>query len=396
MGRDYREPNAQPEGKTIPRRCGHPERDADRYDSEETMTEFDKSVEFEALYDSMWRCRCGKMWKASVARFVIHGIDETLKLEEEIAAGTYIPRRPHTFTLTYPKIRPCSSTHIRDRIVQRSLNDNVVYPNMTRSFIWDNMACQKGKGTTKAMDRLNAFLHRYYINNGNSSAGWVLQCDIEGYYRNMQHTEARACFSRHLDEQTVQNAFKWLHRQYPNEIGYEPGSQMVQILGISLLDPFDHMVKERLRAKIYERYMDDFYIISSDKEFLRECLKEMRTELAAIGMHLHPKKTRIFPLRDGIKVLGFTFRLTDTGKVIRIIDPKNVKHERKKLARMAVKVRKGEISTADFYAGYEAWKAHARKGNSWKLLQRMDAYVKQLMKGNGEENGRASERGRGN
>lgn len=156
------------------------------------------------------------------------------------------------------------------------------------------------------------------------------------------------------------------------------------------------MVKERLRAKIYERYMDDFYIISSDKAFLQQCLEEMRTELAAIGMHLHPKKTRIFPLRDGIKVLGFTFRLTDTGKVIRIIDPKNVKHERKKLARMAVKVQKGEISTADFYAGYEAWKAHARAGNSWKLLQRMDEYVKQLMKGNGEENGRASERGRGN
>ena len=111
----------------------------------------------------MLKCMRGKMWKASVARYVTHGIENTLNLERELADGTCKPRKPHTFTLTYPKVRPCSSTHIRDRIVQRSMNDNIVYPEMTRSFIHDNMACQKGKGTTVAMDRLDQFLHRYYI-----------------------------------------------------------------------------------------------------------------------------------------------------------------------------------------------------------------------------------------
>ena len=343
--------------------------------------DFKESTEFEALYDSMWKCKCGKMWKASVARFVLHGIESTLKLEEEIESGSYKPRKPHTFTLTYPKVRPCSSTHIRDRIVQRSLNDNVVYPAMTRSFIWDNMACQKGKGTTKAMDRLDHFLHRYYINNGNSNEGWVLQCDVEGYYRNMRHTDAKACFGRHLDEETVDHAMSWLQRQYPYEVGYEPGSQMVQILGISLLDPFDHAVKERLRAKIYERYMDDFYIISNDKEFLIEARTLIDEELAKFGLHLHQKKTRIFPLKDGIKVLGFTFRLTNTGKVVRIINPNNVKHERKKLFRMAQLVKSGRMTEEKFYECYSAWKAHAELGNSFMLLQKMDAYVKELMKG---------------
>ena len=139
------------------------------------MKSFNESMTFESLYDSMWKCkRGGKVKKASVARFVTHGIEETLKLEQQIADGTYLPRKPHTFTLTYPKVRPCSSTHIRDRIVQRSLNDNVIYPAMTRTFIWDNMACQKGKGTTRAMDRIDQFLHRFYINNGNSRDGWVL------------------------------------------------------------------------------------------------------------------------------------------------------------------------------------------------------------------------------
>lgn len=352
------------------------------YWTEMKMNTFNESVEFSALYDSMWKCRCGKMWKASVARYVLHGIDETLKLEEEIATGSYKPRKPHTFTLTYPKVRPCSSTHIRDRIVQRSLNDNVIYPAMTKSFIWDNMACQKGKGTTKAMDRLDCFLHRAYINNGNSVEGlFVLQADIHGYYRNMRHKDAEECFSKNLDEQTVKTSMDWLQRQYPYEVGYEPGSQMVQILGISLLNPMDHSVKEKLRAKIYERYMDDFYIIGNDVSFLKEARSLIAEELENLGMELHPKKTKIYPLKRGIRVLGFTFRLTETGKVIRIINPENVKHERKKLFRMAQLVKNGKMTKGKMLECYQSWKAHAEKGNSYKLIQRMDAYVKELLKG---------------
>ena len=350
------------------------------------MKSFEESTEFDALYESMWKCRCGKLWKASCARFVLHGIDETLKLEEEIRSGKYLPRKPHTFTLYYPKVRPCSSTHIRDRIVQRSLNDNVIYPAMTKSFIWDNMACQTGKGTSKAMDRINRFLHRYYINNGNSNDGFVLQADIHGYYRNMRHTDADACFRKHLDEKTVDQSMKWLQRQYPYEIGFEPGSQMVQILGISLLDPMDHAVKERVRAKIYERYMDDFFIISNNRDFLIECRDLIQNELETLGLELHPKKTRIYPLKDGITVLGFAFCLTASGKVVRLISPKNVKHERKKLYRMAQKVKRGEIQMAKFNECYRAWLAHASKGDTFKVQQRMKTYVRSLFEGGKTEN----------
>lgn len=341
---------------------------------------FSESTEFEALYKSMWKCKRGKMKKASVARFVSHGIEETLKLEEEIKANKYKPRKPRTFTLTYPKVRPCSSIHIRDRIVQRSLNDNIIYPKMVSGFIWDNMACQKGKGTTKAMDRLDTFLHRYYINNGNSNEGWVWQFDIEGYYRNMHHADAHKCFKCKLDDETVEHAEAWLQRQYPYDVGYEPGSQMVQILGISLLSPFDHYAKEKIRAQFYERYMDDGFIISNNKEFLEACHEMMVEELAQFHMHFHPKKTCIYPLKDGINILGFTFRLTDTGKVVRIINPQNVKHERKKLVRMAHLVASGEITEEKYWECYHAWRAHALLGNSYKLLQRMDKYALDTLK----------------
>ena len=345
------------------------------------MDQFDEATSFDYLFDSMWKCaKNGKIKKASVARFILHGIEECGKLEKEIREGKYLPRKPHTFTLTYPKVRPCSSIHIRDRVVQRSVNDHVIYPAMTKSFIWDNMACQKGKGTTKMMDRVDHILRRFYINNGNSNEAWVWQWDIEGYYRNMRHDKARECFSRHLNQKTVEHAEKWLQRQYPYPVGYEPGSQMVQILGISMLDKFDHNIKENLKAKIYPRYMDDGFVVSSDRKFLEMCWHEQEKELEKLGLHFHPVKTRIFRLSDGIKFLGFTFYLTRTGKVIRIINPQNVKHERRKLCRMAKLVKKGIITKEKYWECYSAWKAHAESGDSHKLIRRMDEYAAEILK----------------
>ena len=346
--------------------------------------DYKQSTEFDELYKSMWKCkRNGKIKKASVARYTLHGIEETLKLEKELKEDKYLPRKPHTFELTYPKRRPCSSTHIRDRIVQRSLNDNVIYPEMTRSFIWDNFACQKGKGTTRAMERIEHFLQRYYINNG--TEGWVLKFDVKGYYPNMRHDRARECMEKHLSSETVENAEKWLKRQYPYDVGYEPGSQMVQILGISFLDKLDHMVKEKLGAKIYIRYMDDGFIISESKEFLEKCRSDIEKELNKLGMEFHPDKTRIFHIKEGINMLGFTFYLTETGKVVKIINAKNVKHERKKLVRLSKMVKNGTITRDKFNECYNSWKAHASLGNSYKLLKKMDEYVEDLFK---EDEGR--------
>ena len=342
------------------------------------MSKIDEALTFEALYDSMWKCKRGKMWKTSVARFVQHGIEETLKLEQQLADGTYIPRKPHEFELTYPKRRPCSSTHIRDRIVQRSVNDLVLYPNMANSFIWDNFACQKGKGTTKALDRVDCFLHRYYINNGNSNEGWVYRRDVEHYYNSMDHDISMDCFAKHNDEKTMYLIKRWMARQYPGTVGFAPGSQMIQILGISLLDEFDHFVKERLGVEYYERFMDDSYSISNSREFLEFCHEEETKCISDVKLRLHPRKTRIYPLKEGIEFLGFTFKLTESGEVIRLIKPQNVKHERLKLRRMAAMVKRGEMSKQKFYECYGAWKAHAELGNTAQVIMRMDKFVKSL------------------
>lgn len=336
-------------------------------------------IGFEALYESMYKCRKGVMWKGSVQSYFLNGVERTLALERQLKTNTYKANKPYKFKVTSPKERDILSITFRDRIYQRSLNDNAIYPTMSKRFIRDNCACQKGKGTDDARDRLVCFLQKCFRRRG---LNWsVLQCDIHGYYPNMQHSVAKDIFRKSLGARVYNRAEKVLDEQYAGDVGFNPGSQMIQIAGISVLDPIDHFVKEVLHIKYYIRYMDDFILIHEDAEYLEECKCHLREELSKMGFTFNEKKTRVYPISDGILFLGFIFRLTKTGKIVKTLNPENVKRERKRLYRLVALAKKGERTRAKVDECYSAWRNHASKGNSTKLLQRMDKYYEDLWKG---------------
>lgn len=98
-------------------------------------------IGFDALYESMMRCKQGVIWKDSVAAYYHRAIERTEKLCADLHNETYKAAPPKHFTITSPKPREIASIAFRDRVYQRSLNDNVVYPVMTNGFIYDNAAC---------------------------------------------------------------------------------------------------------------------------------------------------------------------------------------------------------------------------------------------------------------
>lgn len=332
-------------------------------------------IGFEALYESMNKCIKQLLWKDSVAFFYHNWSREVERLEKELHSGTYKERKARYFTVREPKEREIMSIAFRDRVYQRSLNDNVIYPEVTRHFIYDNMACQKGKGTHKARERFKCFMQKYYRKHGGE--GYVLQCDIKGYYPNMRHDIAKLVFKKYLDDTTYNMASRIIDN-FPGETGFNPGSQIIQIVGIAALNRMDHYIKETLRIKYYIRYMDDFVLMHEDKGKLKECLMCIKKILKTLGMTLNEKKTKIRKLKEPTLFLGFQFRLTETGKVIISIDPKKVKHERKKLRRMVNLVKKGKKKKESVDEHFRAWKVHASYGNSYKMINRMNNFYKEL------------------
>ena len=332
-------------------------------------------IGIDALYESLNKCARGVKWKGTVAHYRHYWLDEIPRLSEQLFNGTYKEHRAKFFTITEPKQREIMSIHFRDRVYQRSLNDVAIYPQVTKSFIADNFACQKGKGTSSARDRLKEFLHRYFRKYG--ADGYVLKIDIKGYYPNMDHEYAETMFKKYLDDETYQMAISVLGH-LPGEIGYNPGSQIVQIVGITALDGVDHYIKERLRIKYYIRYMDDFIAIHQSKEYLEDCLAKIKQQLKDRRMEINESKTFIQSIRKPVTFLGFQYQLTETGKVVILADPKKVKHERKKISRMVALVKKGEMTKREVDRHFKAYKVSIRYGNSHKLIERLNRWYETL------------------
>jgi len=342
----------------------------------------EKVIGVDALFDSMNKCAKGVRWKGTVAYFRHNWTDEIPKLSDQLHNGSYKERRAKFFTITEPKVREIMSIHFRDRVYQRSLNDVAIYPQVSRSFIADNFACQKGKGTLAARQRLEEYLHRYYRKYGTD--GYILKIDIKGYYPNMNHRFAEKMLSEYLDDDTYQMAARVL-LHLPGEVGYNPGSQIVQIVGITALDDTDHYIKERLGVKYYIRYMDDFLIIHHDRETVEGCLAAIRAKLEGQGMRVNESKAFIQKVRDPVTHLGFIYRLTPSGKVVVLADPAKIKHEKKKVMRMIAKVRKGEMTKHDVDVHFKAFKGSVRYGNSHQLIYRLNRWYESLWKE--QENG---------
>ncbi len=334
---------------------------------------------FDELYRAAYICRKNVMWKDSVAGFIKNALINCFVLHEELMNGSYRLSPYSVFVVHEKKTRTIVSTKMRDRVVQRSICDNYLTEYLTRGFIYDNCACLPGKGTDMARDRLKCHLQRFYRRHGLD--GWVLKVDIHDFFGSTPHDVVKAAVAKRVPDPWVREQVFAIVDSFTNiapDRGMGLGSQITQLVQLAVLDDLDHRIKEDLRIKGYVRYMDDFILIHEDKEHLKRCLSEITGYLHGIGLEINEKKTGIQPVKSGIHFLGFSFRLTETGKVIQTVLHKKVSKERRKLRKLVRRVEAGEMTREHVDECYKAWRAHVEKGNCQSLLSRMDSYYAKL------------------
>lgn len=337
---------------------------------------------FENLYLAMRHCKNNVMWKDSTAGFVKNGLVNCVNLHDDVEMGKYTIGKYSVFTITEPKERRIVSTRIRDRTFQRSLCDNYLTEALSKSFIYDNCACQVGKGTDFARNRLKCHLQRYYRKHGLD--GYVLKCDIKDYFGSTSHKVAEQAVKKRVHDEWAANEAVRIINSFtqgtdPN-VGMGLGSQVTQLVELAVLDDLDHYIKEQLHIRHYIRYMDDFLLFHEDKKYLIFCKNIIAKRLHNLGLILSAKKTQIFPIRQPIHFLGFSFKLTESGKVLMLVLPNKVTRERRKLKKLVNLCNRGILTREDVDKCFEAWKAHATKGNSYNLIKSMEKYYTNLWK----------------
>ncbi|MEG0766520.1 MAG: RNA-directed DNA polymerase, partial [Clostridia bacterium] len=156
------------------------------------------------------------------------------------------------------------------------------------------------------------------------------------------------------------------------------GSQVSQLVELSVLDDLDHIIKERFGVEAYERYMDDLLMVDESKEKLQNVWTAVTDYMRGIGLELN-RKCCIYPLGQGVIFLKWRFLLTDTGAVVRRKIPKALTKERRKLRKFKQMLSTGDITMVQIADSYQSWRSGMERGNTHEVLVRMDLYYHNLL-----------------
>lgn len=334
----------------------------------------EKICNFDNLYAAMWKCARGVRWKDSVAGFLKNSVVNCMKLEGDLAANTYKISKYSRFVVYEPKKRDIISTRYVDRVFQRSMCDNYLINEITKHFIYDNGACLKGKGTDFARDRLQCFMERYYRRYG--ADGYFLKCDVKNFFGSIPHAVAKAEIRQYIPDDFVYGEVCKIIDSFGGECGIGLGSEVSQLIMTAMLNRLDHIIKEKLHCEYYERYMDDMVFISGSKKYLKRCLGAVNDELTRLGLWLNRRKTQIVTLAQGIDFLGFKWRLSPSGKILKSLLKSKVAHERRKLKRQV-----WHLSVEKIKECFRSWREHAKKATYRRyIIKKLRNLLRRLIK----------------
>lgn len=336
---------------------------------------YEDVISFENLYKGLKKSCNNVRWKASVVGYEQNALRNTHELRKDLLNGTYKIGAYRVFRIHEPKERVIVATRIRDRQYQRSLCDNSFYDEITKCMIYDNGACLKGKGIDFCLNRIKIHLHRYYRKYGLD--GWVLKGDIKGFFDNTRHDVSKTAVRKRVKDERTAQAVCDIIDSFEGDKGTGLGSQVSQLVQLAVLDDMDHLIKEQLHIKFYVRYMDDFVLVHQSKEYLRRCLKTLREHLAGIHLELN-KKTCIYPLKQGIKMLKWRFVLTDTGKVLMLPGKGKAVKIRRKIKKLYALEKAGAVEPGTADASFESSLIYLSKGNSYRMVAGLREFYKEL------------------
>ena len=360
---------------------------------------YDSIYNFSNIKRAFYDARHGKLNNSSANRFEINMLSECVRLSDELKEKRYSPGKSTKFKVYYPKERDIESSTFQDKVVQHSYCDNVLYPEICDRLIYDNFASQYGKGTRFGLDRLKEHLRHYFFSNkaraekyrkenglplvpveeGHYADGWILKCDIRKFFAHINHDRVKEKLEKLFSDEDI----RWLSNtiidsvSINDDVGLPIGFQSSQLYALILLNGLDHLIKEKLHIKGYGRYVDDFYLIHRDKQYLQYCLGVIKEYLKNYGLELN-EKTQVIPLKNGIDFLGFHTYLTDTGKIICKVRKRSKENMKRKLRKFAKDYNNGLISMSKIRASYGSWRAHASYGNTYHLIRNMDQYYFKL------------------
>lgn len=323
-----------------------------------------KLTSFSNLLKAWRKARLGKTQKVYVKEFEKDIIGELFKLQSELENQNYSPQLMKTFILRDPKTRKISKSHFRDRIIHHAIC-NIIEPIFDKTFIFDNCANRKGKGGLFALNQFNKYWRK--VTNNLTSKGYCLKADIKHYFQNIEHEVLLNIIKRKINDKKLERLIQVVlgreAKSLDDSKGIPLGNLTSQFFANVYLNELDQFAKHKLKSKYYIRYVDDFILLHSSKEQLREWKKEIIIFLnEKLKLELHPDKSKIINLSRGIDFVGFR-----NFYYYRLLRKRNIMNIQRKIDDF----HKCKISKEKFEEIWQGWSAYAIWSNCYSLKKKL-------------------------
>lgn len=333
----------------------------------------DQVYEWNNLVEAANRAAVGKRGRHTVAAFETNWADNLLDLQDELQDGCYLPGPYTHFYVDQPKRRKISAAPFRDRVVHHAVC-NVIEPWFESRFISDSYANRKGKGTHRAIDRLQQFARHYR---------YVLRLDIAKHFPSIDHqvllTEIDRAPMDHplfdLCSTIIESGRGVLDEEAPTTLfpgddlfsqlrprGLPIGNLTSQFWSNVYLNPLDQFVIRELRCPAYLRYVDDMALFSDEKREIWEWKQAIVERLQRLRLCVHPTLAQIALTSAGIPWLGFVVFPTH-----RLLKARMARSGRRRIETAWNAYSKGRLSFAEMDARVKGWVNHLRHADSWGL-----------------------------
>ena len=353
------------------------------------------------MYDK--RIRINTKNKTKLLRFEYNYVSNIVYIKNILGDRKYIPGKYNIFIIKEPKLRLIMSQNIIDKIINHLVSEYLLVEVFDKTLIDSNIATRKNKGTDYGVKLL-----KKYIKKLNNNKFYILKFDISKYFYNLDHEILKNIISKkikdkdainllykiidstdysyinkrindlknreiekilnsnNLDKERLINEIKSIP-EYKKGKGLPIGNMSSQFLAILYLNELDHYIKEELKIKYYIRYMDDGILLHTDKEYLKNCLKEIEKILERYGLKLN-NKTRIYSSDEGFEFLGYKYIMKNNRLIVKIKGQTKRRFKRKMKTLYKLE-EQGKITKKDVMHVEASYKGHLHYGNTKKLIE---------------------------
>lgn len=288
-------------------------------------------VDLDYLYESLNKAQTNNRWDIDLLEAKEGYVEDIIEgLYHDLKEMAYKPDSYRKYTVfNGVKMRTIDEPSYRDRILHRAIVDKV-YKLFENKFIGTSYAVTRRKGQHRAKNKVLEYIKTVHRLFGNIIYVW--QADIYHYYESINHEILFNEIKRTIRDKKLLIIWKRIidsyHSDRKDDIGIPIGAVISQLSANIYLNVLDHYVKETLRCKFYVRYMDDFVIISHDKEWL----KDVQTKVTAflkekLELDLN-SRSKFFQAKQGIDFCGYRIFYNKV-----LPRKKNVKSAKKRLIK---------------------------------------------------------------